>query len=835
MAHRPYIQLPALGPRGIINPKRGPFSVVIPEATTNLITNPSLETGTTSYTALNSASIAQSSTQQYKGAYSLAITMTSATTDGAAYTGTLSLTSGTTYTASGWVLGQAGKSYTWAITSTANTALATKTFRATGNWQRVWVTYTETATNTRRVALRKDAHASTTTVYLDAVQVEAKTYPTTYCDGDQIGLIPNQKPVPFLWSGVPHASTSSRSAQTRAGGKVVNLDVYGLTVTGYVGLGLEPVQDIVLPYSQADGAAYIDELHNPRDFTIVARLDANSDPQVQRLRTDIGAAIGRDRTAPHQPLVLKYQLYDGLTALGEEVDLVCSYLDGLRGDATHAAGEDVTIQFTMYQPHVQAGDAAKALSALSSLAGIYYLVRRNAAGTWEKLAGGDINNTIRDMAYNPVDGNIYIVGDFTTINGVTIQGVAKWNGTAWSAVGSGTAYSATGMQGVAVAPNGNVWIVGSFTTGGGSATSYIGVWDGASWTQPSTAPNAVVDDVVFDAVGNAYVTGNFTNIATRIAKYDGAAWSALSTGLSGEGSTLSVIPGTQQLYVSGLFATAGGVTVNNVARWDGTTFVALGSGTNANIDRHALDNDGNLYIGGDFTTAGGVTVNYMAKWNGSAWVSLAGGVSSGTGGTANWVNSVRIPTAGQVYFGGNGMQVAGGRTLINYITRWNGSVFLPLDIIFAGTNAMSAPWVTGTPELYVSGNLNNVSATTTTPTTVTNPDNAAVYPQIIFGGLGSGSASIYVLNNETVDAHIFFSITLFANERLVLDLRPERLALRSNILGDRTSGVLSGSDIGRFQLLPGDNTISFLASSTSVTCAVVWTRQLESVDESIYS
>lgn len=834
MHRNSYIQLPALGPRGIINPKRGPFSVVIPEATTNLITNPSFETGTTGHTALGSASIAQSTAQQYKGAASLAITMTSATTDGSAYTGTLSLTSGTTYTASAWVLAQAGKSYTFAITNTSNTALTTKTFTATGNWQRVWVSYTETATNTRRVALRKNGHASTTTVYTDAWQVEAKTYPTTYCDGDQIGLIPNQKPAPYLWNGLPHASTSSRSAQTRAGGKVMNLDQYGITVTGYVGLGLEPVQDIVLPYSQADGAAYIDELHGQRDFTIVGRLDAASDTQVQRLRTDLGAAIGRDRTAPHQPLVLKYQMYDCLTPMGEEVDLICKYMDGLRGDATHAAGEDVTIQFTMDQPHVQASDAAKALSALSSLTGIYYLVRRNAQGTWEKLAGGDFNGTIQDMAYNPVDGNLYVVGQFTTINGVTIQYVAKWNGTAWSAVGSGTAYTAALMQGIAIAPNGNVWIVGSFTTGTGSATSYIGVWDGATWSQPSTAPNAVVDDVVFDAAGNAYVTGNFTNIATRIAKYDGAAWSALSTGLSGEGGTLSVIPGTQQLYVSGNFATAGGVTVNNVARWDGTTFVALGSGTNALIDRHALDNDGNLYIAGDFTTAGGVTVNYMAKWNGSSWVSLAGGVSSGTGGTANWVNSVRIPSTGQVYFGGNGMLVAGGRTLINYITRWNGSVFLPLDIIFSGTNAMSAPWVTGTPELYVSGNLNNVSATTTTPTTVTNPDNAAVYPQIIFGGLSSGSASIYVLNNETVDAHIFFNITLFANERLVLDLRPERLALRSNVLGDRTSGVLSGSDIGRFQLLPGDNTISFLASSSSVTCTVVWTRLLESVDESIY-
>lgn len=827
---RTYVQLPPLAPRGIINPQRGPFSVVIPEATTNLLTNPSFETGTTSWIARGSASIAQSTTQQYKGAASLAITPTSGSIDGAAYSGTLSLTAGTTYTASAWVLGQAGRSYTFAITTSADVVLVVTTFTATGYWQRVSATFTETSTATRRIALRKDTHTSTTVLYLDAVQVEAKSYPTTYCDGDQLGLIPNQNPVPYLWNGVAHASTSSRSAQTRAGGKVANLDEYGVYVTGYTGLGMEPVHDIVLPYSQADGAAYIDTLHDSREFAIIGRIQATSDSLLQRLRADLSGAISRDRVAIHQPMVVKYQMYDCLNPVGAECDLICSYTGGLEGNAISATGEDVSITLAMYQPNISMGDAGKALGALSSLSGIYYLVRRNAQGTWEKLAGGDINSNILDMAYNPVDGNIYIVGAFSTINGVTIQGVAKWNGTTWSAVGSGTAYVAGTMQGVAVAPNGNVWIVGSFTTGGGSATSYIGVWDGATWSQPSTAPNAVVDDVVFDAIGNAYVTGNFTNIATRIAKYDGAAWSALSTGLSGEGGTLSVIPGTTQLYVSGLFATAGGVTVNNVARWDGTTFVALGSGTNAVIDRHALDTDGSLYIGGDFTTAGGVTVNYAARWNGSAWESLAGGFVA----TATYVNSVRIPSPGQIYFAGSNLTSAGGRTLINYITRWNGSVFLPLDIIFSGTNAMSAPWVTGTPELYVSGNLNNVSATTTTPTTVTNPDNAAVYPQIIFGGLASGTASLYVLNNETTDAHIFFSITLFANERLTLDLRPERFALTSNILGDRTSGVLSGSDIGRFQLIAGDNTISFLASSSTVTATVQWTRQLESIDESIY-
>jgi arabinoxylan arabinofuranohydrolase len=82
------------------------WSVVVPIARTNLVTNPSFETGTTSWTA-SGGSIARTTTQQYHGAYSLAITPTAATTDGARYD-TVSLTSGTTYAYSAKVRGVAG-------------------------------------------------------------------------------------------------------------------------------------------------------------------------------------------------------------------------------------------------------------------------------------------------------------------------------------------------------------------------------------------------------------------------------------------------------------------------------------------------------------------------------------------------------------------------------------------------------------------------------------------------------------------------------------------------------------------------------------------------------
>jgi hypothetical protein len=82
-----------------------------------------------------------------------------------------------------------------------------------------------------------------------------------------------------------------------------------------------------------------------------------------------------------------------------------------------------------------------------------------------------------------------------------------------------------------------------------------------------------------------------------------------------------------KLYAGGGFTTAGGVSANYMAQWNGSSWSPLGLGINAYVAALAVSG-ANLYAGGDFTNAGGVSANYMAQWNGSSWSALGSGMNS---------------------------------------------------------------------------------------------------------------------------------------------------------------------------------------------------------------
>ena len=105
-------------------------------------------------------------------------------------------------------------------------------------------------------------------------------------------------------------------------------------------------------------------------------------------------------------------------------------------------------------------------------------------------------------------------------------------------------------------------------------------------------------------------------------------------GTSGIVEALSIFDdqggGGPALYAGGGFSSASGVSVSNIAKWDGSSWSAFASGFSGPVRAlWALDGRTGgaaaLYVGGTFTGAGGILVNSIAKWDGTSWSPLGSG------------------------------------------------------------------------------------------------------------------------------------------------------------------------------------------------------------------
>ena len=314
----------------------------------------------------------------------------------------------------------------------------------------------------------------------------------------------------------------------------------------------------------------------------------------------------------------------------------------------------------------------------------------------------------------------YAVGGFTSMGGVTADGIASYDiaTSTWSAMGT---FDVT-PELVRASPSGDLYAGGAFSSANSAPYSKsIAMWDGAVWNglgDSSQELNGQVYAMAFGPDGSLYIGGTFSLAGgstglNYVAKWTGTAWQPLGTGVNARVRSIAV-DSESNVYVAGDFTQAGATTVASIAMWDAgtSTWGAVGSGLGpsapANVDL-AIDSHDHLYVVGAFSTAGGVSANQAAMWDGTSWSALDGGLSNGI------PFDLTIDTADQVYVVGSFLSAMDGDSEVantSYFARWNGDNWQGMSTVFNGGNANAVAIGGRYGAVFVGGSMTSTNPAT---------------------------------------------------------------------------------------------------------------------------
>lgn len=273
---------------------------------------------------------------------------------------------------------------------------------------------------------------------------------------------------------------------------------------------------------------------------------------------------------------------------------------------------------------------------------------------WSPVGTQNLNGTLSLAKYDNGTGlRLYSGTGF--ISAISDLGVFQWTGFFWSNISSGLSFGGNGPGESVYAMEVYDWGSGPRLVVGGlidrnanplDSSGNVAMWNGAAWEGLGFNTDGQVNALHVATIAGEtalHVGGWFSSPANSVLKWNGTQWAALGSGIpagpfaSGRVFALTSFDdgSGEALYVGGFFFSAGGIPVNNIARWDGSQWSDVGGGTNGFVYSLAVFDDGTgpaLFAGGSFTLAGGLEANLVAKWNGTAWAALPHALPQGNSG-----------------------------------------------------------------------------------------------------------------------------------------------------------------------------------------------------------
>lgn len=792
--------------------------ILVPEATTNFVTNPSMRYDTTGYTAVGSSLSRSLDYARFNIASLKVVTNGSVLGEGFYYRLNSLAGISDTFTASIYLRGS-GIVRLRLIDNPIGKQWFSQSIFLDDAWTRVDVSGYSDGSNDLRIYVETDVRSQAITFYVDGVQLEQKPYSTSFCDGDQGGC---------NWNGLFHSSSSSRSAYTRAGGKWVPLagpcrDNDNIYVTMTSGLGAPPISNQFQSLALEAGSIFQDTKMNSRQmvFTFFVKnikLFKPSIPDlapIHALRQQLIDIFKPDVTEDGESFLLEYKVGN------RPLYIRARYKSGLEGqwDIRNQWVNTFNVVlwaddplFTEDNQNVQQMQISKTFSKpATSYSNLY----RRINGEWfpisidgtgyfatdqvfwamalgtkgevyvcgnivAKYDGTTLTN-ISDPSVgssNPrfwgcavdTNGDLYVVGQFTQIGGVAANNIAKWNGTAWSALGAGL--SAQGTS-ICIADNGQIYVVGNFLTAGGISSPLCARWDRFQWRSVGTPPGLPSD--ITAGVG-------------------------ITKGIDGK-----------TIYVSGQPPVTTHVYSLNT---DTNLFTALGDIFNWTPNVLITDKDGTLYAGGFFYQYGTspIYLRKLAFWNGETWTQIGDGLSQ-LNDTTEAVFALAFDLNGDLLIGGRftNAGLVNNNNLVKWSGdrrasgKWNGPDFSCKPFGAPDSTDIEDILVHPNGDIYLCGRAlthNFAASYASAINTVTNTGSAEVHPYLYLKGPGT----FKFLRNWTTGKELIFSVVLLNNEEIIIDFGVGRII--STIRGDMSYAIVPVTKIREFTLVPGDNRIA---------------------------
>jgi hypothetical protein len=320
---------------------------------------------------------------------------------------------------------------------------------------------------------------------------------------------------------------------------------------------------------------------------------------------------------------------------------------------------------------------------------------------WVSVGPG-MSRSVSSLYVDHITDKLWAGGLFDSIGSLHTKGIATWDGSSWSSVGSGAYATNCNIPSIIRFGN-NMYATGNYFN---DNNHYAGFWNGTTW---DTLPFRYPGPMLFLTQFNGYLIlgGNFDSIGhlhtSNVALFDGNSCYAIGLGTQspfGGGRTLCAAIYHNNLYVGGEFADSTDSPCN-LLKWTGSHWVKVGGrnimGGSAQVEALCVYNN-ELYIGGSFITTDGNSGNNIMKWNDTVWSPVGSGMDQ---------QVISLLTYDGKLYAGGGFSSAGGQPA-NHIAVWNDTIWASLGSNQPFNNNILCMAVYHN-ELYVGGGFTTIN------------------------------------------------------------------------------------------------------------------------------